>query len=165
MKIEQYKLTDRITKERLEIILKLQNAKGLTADSLLEEAKKKQSPLHELFEWDDNVASNLYRLQQARVIINDVKVIIEGNLYPAIENVRVSIEGIDGQKIQERIYIARDEIMAHEDLREQIIKRALNNIRYWREQYKNYSEFSLIIKAIDKTSVNLDKTWQKKKKK
>ncbi len=41
----------------------------LTAESVVEHAKKEDSPLHELFEWDDSEAAKLFRVQQARQVI------------------------------------------------------------------------------------------------
>ncbi len=41
----------------------------LTAESVVEHAKKEDSPLHELFEWDDSEAAKLFRIQQARQTI------------------------------------------------------------------------------------------------
>lgn len=49
----------------------------LTAEVVLADAKKKNSPLHGEFEWDDSVAGRRYRLDQARSMIASVKVYIE----------------------------------------------------------------------------------------
>lgn len=56
---------------------KLKNEGKLTASGLLQEAKKKTSPLHGMFEWDDTKAANEYRRQQARIIIKRYNVSIE----------------------------------------------------------------------------------------
>lgn len=48
----------------------------LSATAVVEVARHPQSPLHNLFEWDNGVAGDSYRLQQARALIRGVKVII-----------------------------------------------------------------------------------------
>lgn len=44
-----------------------------SADYLLREARKKRSPVHSLFEWDNTKAAREYRLLQARLIINSLE--------------------------------------------------------------------------------------------
>ena len=48
----------------------------LTASSLLEYSKDPKSPLHSLFQWDNEKASNQWRLQQARLVINNVQITV-----------------------------------------------------------------------------------------
>ncbi len=48
----------------------------LTPDVIVEEAAKPESPLHECFQWDDNKAAQQWRLQQARILINNIEVTI-----------------------------------------------------------------------------------------
>lgn len=67
-----------MNKKQFDTIIKKLNANGeLTASGILEEAKKKTSPLHNLFEWDDSAAAHEYRLIQARKIIRSANVRIE----------------------------------------------------------------------------------------
>lgn len=143
----EYKKTEKITKEILKEILRIKGKTGLTAESIVMEAKKKNNPLHNFFEWDDDTAGEKWRLQQARVLINEVKIIIEDKEYYAFENVRISIGDVDGN----REYVSRDEILTNEDLRQQIIEKALNYLKYWKQQYENYIEFKVVVNAIKET--------------
>ncbi len=45
-----------------------------TASNLIKEARKKRSPLHSIFEWDDTEAAREYRLMQARMLIRSLQV-------------------------------------------------------------------------------------------
>lgn len=47
----------------------------LTPALVLAEAEDPNSPLHALFEWNDSVAADRWRLQQARELIRSVKVV------------------------------------------------------------------------------------------
>jgi hypothetical protein len=57
--------------------------KAKTAEALLEGASITSSPLHACFNWDDTVAANEYRLIQARVMINSIRVeVVNGDAKP-----------------------------------------------------------------------------------
>jgi hypothetical protein len=48
----------------------------LTPETLVEHSKNKKSPLYKLFEWDNEKAADKWRLQQARMLINNVEVTV-----------------------------------------------------------------------------------------
>lgn len=48
-----------------------------TAAAVLAEARKKRSPLHRYFEWDDSAAAEQYRLSQAAYLIRAIVVVPE----------------------------------------------------------------------------------------
>jgi hypothetical protein len=56
---------------------RIQNVYGsITPEILVGEAKKRKSPLHNIFEWDDTKAAANYRLQQARILLNNIRVTV-----------------------------------------------------------------------------------------
>ncbi len=63
--------------ERLE-----KTEEGLTAESTIEAAKVRASPLHDAFEWDDTTAAHQHRLKQARTLIRSVEVVVLGSDKP-----------------------------------------------------------------------------------
>ena len=75
MKVE-YKKTDKFTDEVIDEIMRIHKEQGLTAENLIKNAKKKSNPLHELFDWDIKSSAEKWWLYQARVLINEVKVIL-----------------------------------------------------------------------------------------
>lgn len=87
----EYKITEKFSQEHIDEILRIHNEEGLTAETLLENSKDKDNIFHNLFEWDNKSAGEKWRLQQARLIINEIRVTIgERELY-AFENIRVNI--------------------------------------------------------------------------
>jgi hypothetical protein len=50
-----------------------ENGDVLTPHQIVDKAKPKNSPIHEYFEWDDGIASEKYRIWQARYLIGLVK--------------------------------------------------------------------------------------------
>ena len=155
----QYKVNTRMTEIRLNEILKIKKEQGLTAENLVESAENEESPLHDFFDWDNDVAGSKWRIQQGRYLINEVEVIIEGEVYPAFENVVVQI-GTTAR----REYVGRVEILNNKDLRKQFIMSALEKVKYWKKQCECFNgllidEFSPIFSSIDKVDKQI---WQQK---
>jgi len=65
----------------------------LETTEVLQEAKKKRSPLHGAFEWDDAKAGHEYRLYQARSMIRGIVVVLEDGDEPAYVHVQVKNNG------------------------------------------------------------------------
>lgn len=67
-----------LTRQRLvairEELEKLGTETRLTPETVVEAARDPRSPLHDRFQWDDSVAGEAYRLQQARALIKQVRV-------------------------------------------------------------------------------------------
>ena len=140
---QQYKQTEKWTKERLEEIMRIKEEDTLTAESIIKHAKKKNNPLHDLFNWDDTEAANLWRLHQSRMFVNEIRVIIEEKEYYAFENVSVVVG-----ETPSRVYMERSEILDDSFLRKQMITKAYDALKYWEEQYKSYEEFNPVFNAI-----------------
>jgi hypothetical protein len=63
----------RFTQEQLARITALEQERRLTPATLVTDARDPQSPLHTLFEWDNERAAEEYRLNQAREVIRAVE--------------------------------------------------------------------------------------------
>jgi hypothetical protein len=128
----------------------------LTAESVLEEAKNVSSPLHALFEWDNTKAAEQWRLQQARVIVNYVKVKVGEKVYSKYESVNVHVIDDNGNINQKRVYKPYFEIKRSPELRKQMIERSLRELKYWEEQNSKYEEFKPIIDTAQKVRRRLN---------
>jgi hypothetical protein len=60
--------------ETTRILERLEREGRLTPEAVLEEARKKDSPLREHFTWDNKVAGDRLRLIEARTLIRTVKI-------------------------------------------------------------------------------------------
>lgn len=73
--------------------LKKENDGELTPSLVVEKASDATNPIHDCFEWDDSLAANLHRRQQARMLIGSIVVIkseeYEGNETKLYYNVSV----------------------------------------------------------------------------
>ena len=57
---------------------------SLTPENVLDASRPKHAVLHDAFEWDDNIAAEHHRLQQARVLLNNIEVKIISNGLPRV---------------------------------------------------------------------------------
>ncbi len=118
---------------------------SLTAAIVLQGAKAKRSPLHPLFEWDDNAAAHEYRLVQAREVLRSVVLLDETQ--PDAEPIRafVTIVGEHGTNFTP-LMVA----MGDADMRQQVVGRALREMEIWTKRYGQYEELAAIVEAAER---------------
>lgn len=165
----EIKKTKKFTTEVIDELQRIEKEEGLTPENFERNAKKKNNPLHGLLEWDSNIAAYKYRLQQARVIINEVKIIIKDEEYFLYENVKVTIKEdvLNEEKdpyeeeTTSREYKTCLEIKDNDKYRDEMLSSALGRLFYWKNKYEFYvkDEIPGIIKAISK----LEKKYEKSK--
>lgn len=132
-----------------EAIAKLQKAQNgpLEPETIVEAARDPKSVMHPHFEWDDTVAANHWRTDQARDLVRSLTVDIsrsniEKREVRAFVNVEVG---------RERGYISTASAMSSEDLRKQVLQRAFAELESWRARHAELSELARIFAAIDET--------------
>lgn len=119
---------------------------NLTPDNVLEVAKDESNVMHNMFEWDDTVAGQKYRLWQARNIIS---------------NIRVNIISDDSEKRKIRAFVTTKKDTVFEPI-EKVVKdtdryaillnnayRELNYIKY---KYDTLAEIQELLKDIPEVS-------------
>ena len=116
---------------------------GLSAKTLLDANRADDAPLHNEFEWNDNVAAEKYRLNQARHIINCL-VVTRDSTEP--QRMFFNIEKSDSQ------YFSVDAIMRRTDTREKLLKMALGELHAFSVKYAALEELAKVFEAIDSVS-------------
>jgi len=96
----------------------------VTTNIVVSEAKKKSSPLHDYFDWDNNVASKRWREQQARNLVNHIVevVIIEGKQTEQRSWFNVVEDG-------ENIYVPLHDAVAVPDYNQQLLSRLISTLK------------------------------------
>ena len=114
--------------EQRNVLQALHDAGQLTPSAVIGEARKPESLLHPLFDWDDASAAEAYRLDQARTVIRSVHVVVRSktDIIRVVRYVRdpdagreqgyVTLESVTNETRQRRVII-------------QEINRALGNLR------------------------------------
>lgn len=111
---------------------------SLTAELVLDAARADDHPLHDRFEWDDSIAGEKYRLEQARQMLRVVKLPpVEGRDYSL--RAFVAVKGEDTNRAE---YVPTEEAML-DDFTRKIVLRDMN--REWltfKRRYEHMREFA-----------------------
>ena len=88
------------------------------------------------------------------MLINSIKVTVlfEGTekQYRKYLNVNVSDE-------KGRSYVTTENALSNPDMKEQILRKAVQEVEYWRRTYQDYTELEDTFKGINKTKKKLKK--------
>jgi len=120
-------------RERLEEIAEANNGR-LTPDQVVEDARKKNSPLHDQFEWDVKKAAMSHWLDRAREIIVSVHVVIRTTRTDvrSVAYVRDPSAGSSEQgyvsvnRLRDEKDLARDALLAEFQRAADLLRRARN---------------------------------------
>ncbi len=118
----------------------------LTPQAVVKDAKRKRSPLHSCFEWDDTDAAVKYREDQARYLLRNVVVVFDGGT----ENQKTARAFVTIVTDDTLHYTSLVYAMSQEELRQQIVQRAWKELGEWRERYDEYDELAAVFTAMDK---------------
>ena len=110
---------------------------------LVDIARDKYSPLHGYFIWDDTDAAEAYRCHQAGQLIGRVRVTYEKRRVRAFQKVRITM---DNNK-QKEGYVTTARVLSDKDLRLQVVKEGLSELRRWLSKYSVYPELLCLVKT------------------
>lgn len=108
---------------------------SVTAFELLESAEPEDSPIHDMFEWNDAVAARQHRLERARQILRSIKITIEhrGQTEHTREYEFVRVDP-EGQPTQGE-YTQVTAILSNEAQRDALLASARRDLRAWYLKY------------------------------
>lgn len=132
-----------------EALERLQKGKNglLEPGEIVAAARDEKSVLHTHFEWDDGVAAEAFRADQARELVRSLTIdVSKSNLEERSVRAFVNVD-VD----QERGYVSTYTAMSSEELRKQVLSRAFNELEAWRARHAELSELARIFSAIDET--------------
>ena len=136
-------------KSILENITK-KNGGLLPTSAVVKAAEDEKSPLHKYFTWSDEDAAQLWREQEARIVIKSFIVKNEDLEIPVRAFTSLEADRRDGLG-----YRWTTEVMAKPNLREQLIEGALHELRRTQKRYDSLEELQRVWDAVDQTADNL----------
>lgn len=145
MKVAEWKI-DIFKADAQKVASEIEELAEVTPEAVLEKAKSNpNSELYKCFEWNDTVAAEKYRLEQARkVIITLVYKEPEVEEKEAPAPIRLYYN-TDKNKVYKPISV----IMRNEDEYAKLLNRAKEELRAFKVKYKMLSELSNIFELID----------------
>ena len=129
-----------------EVCEKLQNSpQGLSPETLLEASSDASAPLHDEFEWRDDVAAQKYRLQQAANLIRCITLVVDTN----------DIEGDNPRAFvctpgNKSAYVSLKSALSNDVWREHLLKQARDELRWFQGKYRQLDELAGVNAEIDK---------------
>ena len=116
--------------------------KDITPESVLEKARDEDTELHKCFEWDDTIAAEKYRLQQARQIIQLLVTVPDKKEEPPKRVFQVSSEKNTYQPIKF--------FMKNEEEATILLNRAIEELRAFQKRYSSLKgDLEQVFAAID----------------
>lgn len=131
--------------EELERI-RVSNNGRLAQEDVVAAAKRKTSPLHSAFEWDDKAAAHQHRLSQAGYLIRKLDVVTVANDDEQSKPIRAFV---NVTRDDDRSFTSIAHAMSDDELREQVIARARKELEDWQSRYDDLIEFSSVFAAIE----------------
>lgn len=122
----------------------------VTPGTVLNVAKEKDSPIHSLFQWDDSIAGEKYRLIQARKLINNLEIKIVRN------NETVSIPTFEIVRRDESNQFKSIEVMTVDDV-EFVKLSIIKEITRLTEKLSVYKKFNEVVGDLNKVKEKLEK--------
>lgn len=119
----------------------------LKPDEVVKNARPLASPLHKYFTWDDTEAARLCRIAEARDLIRvTVQYITTGD---EKREHRVFVSLTTDREQSGGGYRAMAAVLSDAELRTQLLKDALAEMKYFREKYRTLKELAEIFAAMD----------------
>ena len=122
----------------------LERTVGLTAKNLLDANRDENAPLHNEFEWRDDIAAEKYRENQARHIIACLCVRAETTSGEQSEPVRAFLK-----TAPEPEYQSLNVILQSADSHVAMLSMALRELEAFRKKYKMLSELKPLFDAME----------------
>ena len=152
-----YKCSPQVVGETLD---RLAESAEVTAQSFLDISRPEDSPTHGIFEWDDAIAAEKYRLGIASCVIRSIDVT---RVQVEDETSEVSIvEAKEESQTYKRAYVnvnksagfqpakfvPIDQAMSNADMRKQVLQNALDELNAYKRKYFMLSELAKVFDAI-----------------
>lgn len=116
---------------------------SLTPENILKASEDTEALLHPLFEWDNTKAAEMYRMSQARSIINNVEIVVISDG----QSRNISVYEIVSVG-EHRAYKHIDTLTENEV--EQVKRTTLRELNNLKSKLSIYKEFTTTVKHIDK---------------
>lgn len=128
-------------------VLRLRDENGgtLTERLLVDAASDPTSPLHALFEWDNERAGDGFRVIQARLLINRVKITISEGEQLRVMPAFVSITDGAGKRVR----VGSERALANPDLLAQVLAETRQQLNGLRNRLSAFDQTAGVVEALD----------------
>lgn len=122
-----------------------ESEKGLTPATLLEASRSIDAPLHVEFEWDNDVAAEKYRLNQAQKIIQNIVIVTD------------TVDGAEAHQDRAFVitpggrtnYVSLQSALSNDEWRKHLLAEAKRELMNFTQKYRRFQELANVNAAID----------------
>lgn len=125
-----------------EVCAELEERGELTAENLVEVSKAEDAPLHDEFEWNNDIAADQYRKAQARQLIAHIAVVTEETPAPVRAFFTLDVKKAEYESVQT--------IVQNEDKYAALLRLALRELAAFQKKYQQLSELQEVFDAAAK---------------
>lgn len=139
--------------------IRLAQGDSFAAADLVDAARPDDAPLHPEFEWNDGIAGQAYRIDQARWIMRHL-IVVRENL-PDVPPVRafVSVRGWEESSLSRR-YTTVYQALETPRLRQSLLKDALRDIEIFERKYASLVELSGLLEEMARVRERIAKHFR-----
>ena len=105
--------------KRIETLMK-KNKGHINPSEIVEDAKNKTSPYHNFFEWDNVKGAKLYRLQQARQLVESIVIEVKIN---GIEKPQRALVSVTIKEINQKAYVPLEIGITTKSYRQELLQK------------------------------------------
>ena len=142
---------------------------SVTSKSFLEYSRPEDSETHDMFEWDDTIAAEKYRLAQSGRIINQLQievvysedssprdVEVEVNRTERFKRVSAFVNVVPKTVKGSAVFTNTLSALKDENKRVQVLKNALSELESFKQRYESLEELSGVFTAIKDLKATVD---------
>lgn len=146
----EWKIKD-IYKADAEIVYSEINSIGneYTPQQIVEKARDESTELHKLFEWNDSIAAEKYRCEQASKIIR--MLVVKNDNSEAAQEPVITTRAIVCRNTNDNYYQPITTTVRNEDQYQKLLRTALSELEAFKRKYSVLSELEAVISAIEET--------------
>jgi hypothetical protein len=114
----------------------------IVPEDMVNDARSESSPIHGYFTWDDRVAADKWRVEEAKYYLRTIHIIEAPESEPIRLTHVVTVTTEDGEERKGYMDIRR--IRTQPDLLEQVIESAHKELIGWQKRYRQYKQLAPI---------------------
>jgi hypothetical protein len=123
----------------------VQNGGCIKPHNIVAHAQAVTSPIHRCFEWNNKLAAEKYRIEQAKYMLRSIVVVQQvPDDEPLLVRAFVSIK-----KNDEPVYTSIHRAVNDPEQWEFVLASAYEELKAWRQKYKDLQQFANIFDLID----------------
>lgn len=122
---------------------------NLYPEDVVEASRPKDALLHNVFTWDNQLAAEKYRIEQARNAIRHLVVVYKTSKDQHPKQTRLYISVSQKEERKNRPYLPVHEIARDAETKEAVVRRAWMDLLAWKAKYSALTEFLDIHRAIE----------------